>query len=446
VSSSAHPASRFSGTDVLAWAVGSWSRPLHALMAMPSLLFLTTLALMLFHPPDFHLHSIDRMVLGVLTIVVLLRACVLRKPLTLRGPLTWPMLAMLLLAFCGALAQPSESETWSLFAAKWFVPFILYHLAAYVFDDARSLRQFETFCLIVLAYLSLMAIFFLFDLKEFIFPRYILDEGLGIHADRARGPFLQAVANGVALNLLGLIALNSFRRRRIHVVVALLFLTALPLAIVATKTRAVWLSFAGSILLLLFVSPSRRLRRVCLAFMLAGSVALLAVVAWSGGGTALSDRLEERGPVEFRMAVYQAGWEMFLEKPIAGWGATDMQAGLSRRISNFHQENFFFHNTYLEIAVQYGLVGLALYSWIVFDLFKLGRALPGFSAGGSFLDGEFRMLWPVLLGVYFLNGAFVVMNYQFVNGFLFALAGLLVAQNRRHEDRGSMHSQHNLLR
>jgi hypothetical protein len=67
----------------------------------------------------------------------------------------------------------------------------------------------------------------------------------------------------------------------------------------------------------------------------------------------------------------------------------------------------------------------------VFDLFRLGRKPPEFSGSRSFLDEEFRELWPLLLGVYFLNGALVVMNYQFVNGFLFALSGLLVAQNRR---------------
>jgi O-antigen ligase len=434
MSSIAHPANHIPGSGALAWAVGASFRPLHALVVAPGLLFLATLALMLFHPPDFHFHSIDRIALGLLVTVVLLRTCVLHTPMVLRGPLALPMFAMLVLAFCGALAQPSESETWSLFAAKWLVPFILFHLAAHLFDDARSLHHFETFSLLVLGYLSLMAILFMFDLKQFIVPRYILDAGLGIHADRARGPFLQAVANGVALNILGLVALNSFRRRRIRGVLGLLFLTALPLAIVATKTRAVWLSFAGSILLLLFFSVSRRLRRACLGFVLAGSLALLAAFAGTDRGTALCDRLEERGPVAFRMAVYRAGWEMFLEKPFTGWGATDMQAGLSRRISDFHQENFFVHNTYLEIAVQYGLVGLALYLWIVVDLFKLGRNLAGLPSGQSFLDNEFRDLWPVLLGVYFLNGALVVMNYQFVNGFLFTIAGMLVAQNRRVAD------------
>jgi putative inorganic carbon (HCO3(-)) transporter len=388
---------------------------------------------MLFHPPDFNFHSIDRIAFGLLILIVLLRACVLRQPMQLLGPVTAPMLALIVLAFYAVVSQPSDAETWSLFAAKWLVPFTLYQLAAYIFDDARSLRRFETFALVVLAYLSLTAIFFMIDAKELIFPRYILDESLGYHADRARGPFLQAVANGVALNLLGLVALNSFRRKRLRGMVALLFLVALPLAIVATKTRAVWLSFALSILLLLFFSPSRRMRRACLGFVLAGSLGLTAVFVFSDRNTPLTDRLEERGPVMFRMAVYQAGWEMFLKKPLAGWGATEMQAELSKRISDFHQEQFFFHNTYLEIVVQYGLVGLLLYLWIVIDLFKLGRSRypRGHLAHSSFLDDEFRALWPLLLGVYLLNGSFVVMNYQFVNGFLFTVAGLLAAQNSR---------------
>jgi len=169
--------------------------------------------------------------------------------------------------------------------------------------------------------------------------------------------------------------------------------------------------------------------------VLAGGIGLAAVVTLSDRNDSLTDRLEERGPVIFRMEIYQAGWEMFLQKPLAGWGAVDMQTELSKRISDFHQEQFFFHNTYLEIVVQYGLVGLALYLWIVVDLFKLRRRLrPIATTDSSFLDQEFRTtLWPLLLGVYLLNASFVVMNYQFVNGFLFTLAGLLVAQDRRHE-------------
>jgi len=421
-------------TDFIAHATGLLLRPLQAMMAAPEIVFLTALGLMLFHSPDFNFYSIDRIAFGLLIFVVFLRVCVLRLPLPVERRVTWPMLALLVLAFAGALTQPDDAETWSLFAAKWFVPFVLYQTAMVVFEDSASLRTFEIFALAVLGYLCFIAICFMAGAKDLVFPRFILDEGLGIHADRARGPFLQAVANGVALNLLGLIALDSFRRKQLRGWAAAAVVTALPLAILATKTRAVWLSFSGTILVLMLFSPSRRLRRTCLALTLAGVAALSMFVAFSDEHSdAFSDRLEERSPVDFRMAVYGAGRDMFLEKPLLGWDTAGMQAELSRRISDFHQKEFYFHNTYLEILVRYGLGGLALYVWLVVDLFRVGRKPAGavFSKGNTFLDKQFRTLWPLFLAVYLINGAVVVMNYQFVNGLLFTLAGLLAGQNRR---------------
>jgi putative inorganic carbon (HCO3(-)) transporter len=345
---------------------------------------------------------------------------------------TWPMLGLLLLGLWGVLSQPYEADNWSLFAAKWVVPFALYHLAGFVFDDAASLKQFETFALVALGYLSVIAVLFLLDEKSFIFPRYILDESLGIHADRARGPFLQAVANGVTLNLLGLIAFDSFRRRRLHGVMAFLFFAALPLAVFATKTRAVWIAFAGSVMALISLSSSLRVRRACLALALTGGAGLLAV-SLAGANASLSERMQERAPVEFRMGMYRAGWEMFLERPIIGWGAKPVQEELAKRISDFHPPVYLFHNTYLEIAVEHGSLGLGLYAWMFFDLFRLGRkrVKADVPSDGSFLDRRFRETWPVLITVYLINASLVVMNYQFVNGLLFTIAGMLASQNRR---------------
>lgn len=423
---------RFSAPDLACSAAVAVVRPLHALLAAPSLLFFGTLAAMLFRPPDLQFYSLDRVAFVLLIFFVVLRALALQQSLRVTGPVTWPMLALLLLTLYGVMTQPYDAQNWSLFAAKWVVPFALFHLAGLVFEDAAALRRFETFALIVLAYLSLIAIFFLLGAEALIFPRYILDESLGIHADRARGPFLQAVANGVTLNLLGLIALNSFRRERLRGVVAGAFLVALPVAILATKTRAVWLSFAGSVVLSLLVSSSTRLRRACLGLACAGAVGLLVAASFGELSSSLGDRLEDRSPVEYRMVVYEAGWQMFLDRPLTGWGASTMQPELQKRISGFHQDAFFMHNTYLEVLVEHGLLGLALYVWMVIGLFRVGRrrGAPDL-ADSSFLDGQFRSLWPILVMVYLVNASFVVMNYQFVNGLLFTLAGMLAAQNRR---------------
>lgn len=417
--------------SALAGLMRALLHPLHALIATPSLVFLAALTAMLFRPSDLKFYEIDRVAFVLLVAVVLSRILLLHEPIQLSSTVTLPMFCLLVLAGFELLRLPYDPEAWSVYAAKWLVPLVLFVLAGYVFNDAASLRRLELFALVMLAYLSLTAIAFMLGAKQLIFPPYILDESLGIHADRARGPFLQAVANGVSLNLLALIAVDSFRRRRLRGLMAMLFLIATPLAALATKTRAVWLSFALSVAGLIFFYPCSRVRRACAGLMLAGAVGLLGAICACGLGD-FGQRLEERSPVEFRAAMYEAGWGMFLEKPLWGWSRPDIQSELMRRISDFHQEAFYFHNTCLEIAVEYGVPGLALYLWVIADLFKVGRSSGHFalSVGGDFLDRQFRYIWPVMVFVYVLNGMFVVMNYQFVNGFLFTIAGALAAQNQ----------------
>ena len=46
----------------------------------------------------------------------------------------------------------------------------------------------------------------------------------------------------------------------------------------------------------------------------------------------------------------------------------------------------------------------------------------------SAADTNLRTIWPIIFAVYLFNAMFVVMNYQFVNGYLFTLAGILSAQ------------------
>ena len=81
-------------------------------------------------------------------------------------------------------------------------------------EGHRKRRHFEIFVILALAYLAFIAVAFLVDARSLIFPRFILDESIGFHADRARGPFLQAVANGVSLNILGILVLALSQKRK----------------------------------------------------------------------------------------------------------------------------------------------------------------------------------------------------------------------------------------
>jgi O-antigen ligase len=407
------------------------ARPLQLLMQSPSLLFLATLTAMLLRHPDVSFYAVDRVAFGLLILGVVGRAVVRRQPLFTVERATWPMLGLTVLAVASVMAQPFDNEAWSLIAAKFIVPFALFHLAGLVFTEERFLRQFEFFALGVLAYLSFTAVAFLVGATELIFPRFILDGSLGYHVDRARGPLLQAVANGVSINLLGLLAFHAFRRQRIRGLKALLVIASVPAAILATMTRAVWLSFAATMVVLIVRSPNHRIRRACLGLVLAAGAAVAVILSFPDLRTSLAERLEERGPVEFRQAVYTGGWEMFLERPLTGWGVNQMPGELARHVSGYKQRVLYPHNTYLEILVEHGLLGLGLYAWLMWEIWRLGRGPIPRDERHGFLDQQFHSLWPLLLGVYWVNAALVVMNYQFVNGLLFTMAGMLAAQRRR---------------
>lgn len=415
------------------WSALAIFRFLHALVNAPVELFLLTLGIMLFRPPDLRFYDLDRIAFIVLFFSVAIRILVSGGRFALPRYVVLPMLAMTVLAFMATVSRPYDAELWSVFAAKWLVPLVMFCLAGYVFDNPRALGKLEVFSWIVLIYLCVIAVLFLFNIRDFIFPRYILDNNIGIHFDRARGPFLQAVANGMILNLLALIALDSFRRHKLPFYVAGGLFVLVPLAVLATKTRAVWLSFGLSIIVLALTSPSRKIRTASVCVAMAAGLGVWTILGNSDEHASLKTRLEEASPVEFREVLYQTGWEMFREKPLLGWPAQKIQPQLDQRINEFHQEAFYFHNTFLEIGVSYGVAGLGLYLWMVIDLLSLRHPInpPPQKCVEHFIDDGFRPLWPLLVAVYLLNACFVVMNYQFVNGFFFTIAGIIAAQNHR---------------
>jgi O-antigen ligase len=158
---------------------------------------------------------------------------------------------------------------------------------------------------------------------------------------------------------------------------------------------------------------------------------LLLTVSFNDQRRALTDRFQESGPVDFRQAVYAGCWQMFLKKPIAGWGVNQMPAELARHVSGYNEKELYPHNTYLELLVEHGIVGLTLYGWLMWEVFKLSRGAVPQAERNGLLNQQFHALWPVLLGIYLVNASLVVMNYQFVNGLLFTMAGMLAAQRRR---------------
>lgn len=410
--------------------IGVLLTPLSLLLRAPSFLFLLALTAMLLRHPDVQCYEIDRIAFALLAISVV-GGLVVRHERPFVHRASWPMLAISVMVLVSVAGRPFDQETWSLLASKFLVPFGLFHFAAVVFREEKEQQRFEVFAIWILAYLSFTAIAFLVGANSLIFPRFILDESLGFHVDRARGPLLQAVANGVSLNILGLLAVHAYRRGRFRKLWMTILLFSLPFAVLATMTRAVWLTFAGTAIALMLMSQNRRWRAWA---GLTVMVAIIACVSFAGShefSGVLADRMEERGPVDFRKAVYAGGWEMFWEHPLAGWGFHRMPAELPKYVSGYEEKILYPHNTYLELLVEHGVLGLTVYVWLMWELLRLRRGAVASDDKSRFLDRGFHRIWPLILIVYWVNSALVVMSYQFVNGLLFMLAGMLAGQQRR---------------
>ena len=315
------------------WTVVTAFRPLHALMAAPAILFLATLTVMLFRPPDLQFYWLDRIRLsasrvccastgaGPAPAATIAHPCDVahdRVVVAWGLPAFWPSRMTRRVGVCLPPNGWCRSRfiTWRDLCST----------------TPASLRRFETFTLIALGYLCLIAILFLLGAKEFIFPRYILDESLGIHADRARGPFLQAVANGVTLEPAGtdrpgLISARTIERLARHCC------WRLPCRWQSSRPRP---GESGCRLpdvshLAFLLSEQTGSARLPPASFWREELGLLTALSFDDTNTSFFARLEERSPVEFRVVMYQTGVEMFLEKPLAGWGPGDLQPELAKR-------------------------------------------------------------------------------------------------------------------
>jgi O-antigen ligase len=397
-------------------------RPLHLALAFPSILYVAAMTVFLFRPPDLFSFYADRIAFLILLFFVALRALAMRDSIPFLAGISLPMFALTSLAVFRALRDPFNPQLWSIIAGKYMVPFALFHVAVLVFRSARQRRHFEIFVFCALAYLIFIAVAFLADQRSLIFPRFILDDSLGFHSDRARGPFLQAVANGMSLNLLGIVAIAFAQKRKLMVY---LLWFALPFAILATMTRAVWISFALSSFLLAFRLVARKMLLIS-ALLAVGGLLVGLSLGFSNYSlkTSILERTSERGPIEARMAVYDAGWSMFLERPLTGWAAAGMYSELARRMEGYHLRSFYVHNTYLALLVEFGLPGLILYGILFVNLFRL--SFHGRPAEHGTV-AALRRAWPLLLAVYLFNAFFVDMVYQFVIGLMFTVAGMLCA-------------------
>jgi O-antigen ligase len=258
------------------------------------------------------------------------------------------------------------------------IPFLLFFIAPLVYRTEAARRVLLGTLVGIGAYLGVTAVLETTGPDALIFPSYIADPAQGIHQDRARGPFLDAGANGVAMFMCAVGAAIAFvkwrspRWRAIALLVAGLCL----LGVLFTLTRAVWLG--ALVAAPLGLAVARETRRFLVPGALAGLALVLGAFAAVPG---LQDRAEKRRtdkqPVWDRQNSNAAAVRMIEDRPLLGYGLARFKKDSPpyyRQSKDYPLGAFGnLHNVYLANAVALGLIGFAL--WVTALATALGGAI-----------------------------------------------------------------------
>jgi putative inorganic carbon (hco3(-)) transporter len=279
-------------------------------------------------------------------------------------------------AWAGTLLQ--HDGAYGLLDRYGLVPFAVFLLAPRIYATERARNALLATLVALGAYLGATALAEGLGIDALVFPHYILDPTVGIHFGRARGPFVEAVADGLGLFACGVAAGVAIARWRDPILrmIAAAVICLCAVGIVMTLTRAVWLaSIVGPLVALLLVPRTRRW--VPLVALTGAVIAVGAFQLVPGLSHKADDRAQDERPIWDRLNTDAAAVRMIEHRPLTGFG---WDSFVQRGPDYLRQQGNYpltgaglnVHNVFLSHAVELGLIGLAL--WLAAFLAAIGGA------------------------------------------------------------------------
>jgi hypothetical protein len=256
-----------------------------------------------------------------------------------------------------------------------FFPYVTYFLVKKTRYDRGALLSLLKFIAIIGVYLLINGYFEHYRIGSLVFPKYIMDPRHGDQGTRLQGPFGNSnhMGHWMMLTFVALSLLGQVRKRPVGPL-SHFFKLMIVGAVYLTETRAIWLEFAG-ILIVTLGWGGQRYRKQSIAVLVMIAIGFVLGVGSKfslEGGTLFSKRSQTVDYRNVNMNVaYRIGMNNFFFG--AGYGSfaklwrSYFQAGDSALVRDLTSGN---ESTYYGLFAETGIIGLLLYLSMLGCLFK----------------------------------------------------------------------------
>ena len=309
------------------------------------------------------------------------------------------------------------------------LPFALFCLAPIYFRTEQQRRVLLGGLIILGGYLGITALFEGLGANALIFPRYIVDPNVGIHFGRARGPFVEAVADGLSLYacfVAAMVGVVVWRHRRRLVLACSAVAVLCLVGTFFTLTRAVWIGSVAATMAAMLFAP--QLRRYVIPAVVGGAAVLgLLLIAVPGVSSKASERAADQSPVWDRYNTNAAAVRVIDTHPFFGVGwqkFVSVNPDYERQADSYPLtgDNIEVHNVFLSRAAELGLPGMFLF----------GIALA-VAVGGALIRRGPPELYAWRVGLLAVTLSWIIaanlgpLGYAFPNYLLWLWAGVVAA-------------------
>jgi O-antigen ligase len=260
---------------------------------------------------------------------------------------------------------------------------------------------------------------------DLVFPSYIVNFK---HVGRSVGPSLEPVGYGIGLLFCLLFSIYLFSKisNSLSAKRTLAFITILiaPIAIFFTYTRGVWGGLISSLVVLVLFYPRGK--------KILGSLLLILVIGFMLIQTMQVSKIEgsakevvHRDTIDFHIFMPITGIQMFLEKPIFGFGQFQFKNKYLAYMKapgdyELPDEGFVVHNTFINILVELGLIGFIPFFFILFYLIRDAINLYRTSVESR----DIAIIFLAACAAFIAAGMVNNMQYKFAHVLLFSMAGM----------------------